>query len=431
MINVNESPNEIFQTGSRGPVFFSHIPKTAGTSLRSFLQNQYHPSEICPAQDWQGLKDLPPEDLKRYQLLHGHLFLNAQELAPPGARSIVVLRDPIARTVSAIQHMQRDPSFHHMHDAVKGKSISEILQDENLRVWFANTQASYLCSRHPAAAVLQYLRGGQSRWNIPGLPPNPADLEDPPELEFAKEQLGKVDFVGVVDQIDELIRVISTEMNFHPAVVFPHVNESPSRDDGRPGGLTEAEMALLRACNDLDLPLYEYARSLAQQRAALVAPRTVAQSVRELCDAGVYRAMANSFELDLRALIPGWYSPETDKDSVWRWTGPFPTFTLELPIVPDADYVCSLTVWSAVSEVTTENFLVNVNGYHQEVTVEPDRGLYRVVIPISRSVLFENDGVCELRFELPGVFRPSDAGSSDIRKLGIMVKSVRFQRIGA
>jgi hypothetical protein len=43
---------EQFVIGRRAPLFFMHIPKTAGMSIRLYLQNQYPAADIMPARDW-------------------------------------------------------------------------------------------------------------------------------------------------------------------------------------------------------------------------------------------------------------------------------------------------------------------------------------------------------------------------------------------
>jgi hypothetical protein len=407
-----------FRANSRTPLFFSHIPKTAGTSLRSFLANQYHPSEICPANDWDGLSRIPAGEVCRYRLLQGHFGLNARSLAPADARTVVVLREPLARTLSNIRHMQRDPDFHPLHPHVKGKSISEILQDEMLKPWFRNQQACYLCTQRSAAEVLDNIRRGFK---------NPWGLEDLPDLELAKEYLAKVDFTGTVEELPELIRVISEKMNFHPPVFVPHVNETHGADSLP--GLTAEEMALLRECNDVDLPLYEHARALARRRAARVAPKTVQQALEALCEAGVYKPMQDSFELDLRDIVPGsgWYQAEIVNNRPQRWTGPSADFTLELPIQPDASYTGVLLLWSA-RPLSSETLSVMVNGRRQPIVLSNLRETYELSFPIPKDLLADNHGVCEVLFRLSSVFRPSDSGGTDLRKLGIIVSSAKFLR---
>src|ERR1700723_3870236 len=90
-----------FETGIRAPLFFMHIPKTAGMSMRQYLDNQYPADEICPAERWQDLLDIG-RDVGTYRLVRGHFRYNLRQLAAPDARVLVVLREPLRRTVSAL-----------------------------------------------------------------------------------------------------------------------------------------------------------------------------------------------------------------------------------------------------------------------------------------------------------------------------------------
>jgi hypothetical protein len=92
---------EQFQIGSRQPLFFMHIPKTAGMSMRQYLGDQYYARDVCPAVRWHGLLGREDE-VKRYRLVQGHFRYNLRELLAEGTRMLVLLRDPLRRTVSAL-----------------------------------------------------------------------------------------------------------------------------------------------------------------------------------------------------------------------------------------------------------------------------------------------------------------------------------------
>jgi len=75
---------DLFQIGARPPLFFMHIPKTAGMSMRLYLSEQYPVHEICPAARWQGLLGREPE-LRSFPLVQGHFRYNLRELVATDA----------------------------------------------------------------------------------------------------------------------------------------------------------------------------------------------------------------------------------------------------------------------------------------------------------------------------------------------------------
>ena len=52
-------------------MYFVHIPKTAGITLKAFLENNYPDGESLVIDEWRA-RALPPEALRRYRLFSGH-----------------------------------------------------------------------------------------------------------------------------------------------------------------------------------------------------------------------------------------------------------------------------------------------------------------------------------------------------------------------
>src|SRR5580698_4582373 len=147
---------EAFRTGSRAPLFFMHIPKTAGMSMRQYLSNQYEADEICPAERWQDLLDLR-RDVGSYSLVRGHFRYNLRQLIAPDARMLVVLREPLRRTVSALRHLGRDPEFHQTYDIAKHLTLSEIIHHPAIMGLQRDVQARFLFASRRAEEVTLYL----------------------------------------------------------------------------------------------------------------------------------------------------------------------------------------------------------------------------------------------------------------------------------
>ncbi len=401
------------QTAGRGPLFFVHVPKTAGMALREYLANQYEAGETCRATGWAELAREDAEGLARYRLVQGHFAPSLAALLHPGIRTLIVLREPVARTVSVLRHIRRDPAFHWLHERAKSMSLHDMTHDPALMAEAANGQVGLLSSTRPARDVLAAIRAAEAA----GGRPDPYAREDTPLLERAVRRLEALDFVGTTERLGELLRLLGQEMHYHPALRLPSVNHAPADADD----LSAADLEHVRAANDLDSRLYEHAQALMDRR-FLVA------GFQRLLREGIYRPPAGDFEIDLAHPMPGsgWYQPENEGGAFWRWTGPTRRFTLELALVPGCGYDVTLDF-----TVGTPGQLaaIGVTAGDQPVAVScvglhPCHECRFTVAPSA----IEAGGMCRLVFDASEVFRPSDAGGSDIRPLGLCVTRVRFAR---
>lgn len=53
-------------------LYFLHIPKTAGTTFISILDNFFDFNSICKKQSWDNLLPDMPSNLSKYNLFRGH-----------------------------------------------------------------------------------------------------------------------------------------------------------------------------------------------------------------------------------------------------------------------------------------------------------------------------------------------------------------------
>jgi hypothetical protein len=402
----------------RARAFFLHIPKTAGTTLRVFLRNQYPSELVCPVEGWDDIRSV--SDFTQYRLFLGHFSANFVKFLPADTRTFTFMRHPLSRVLSTLRHLKRDPAFHALHDRAKHLSMSEIIRDDVIMRQMANNQTGLLSAVAAPQQLLSYIRQREAA----GRTWEAAELEDGPKLTRAIEVLARMEFVGIAEDFQRSINALCQRMNFHPPLTTTSLNEAPDGDTDFTA-LPEADQKILRAYNRWDLVLYDLAKKLFvddrehADRAAVL---------RQLADLGIYQVREGPFEIDVSGPMPGsgWYLPEEANGRWFRWTGSEPEFSLEVPLRPDCSYRCTLTMIPA-SPAVSEWLAVAVNGTPTayEVRQLSGRNLqlqFTIVAPTQAPDL----GLCEIVLRHADVHRPSDHGGTDFRRLGFSVGSMAF-----
>ncbi len=294
-------------------LLFLHIPKTAGTSLRTFLERQYAPQDILPAVSWTeyAARGLRAAD---YALFNGHFRFNFRQVVPPGTRLFTALRDPVAQYISALRHARRDPAFDPRHAALNAMPLADVIRHPEFSVQRANVQTHWLAASASAATVAAYLaarpQGDQAD----------VEMRPPPDelLQTAIAHLEEIDFIGFAEDLPGVIDEVCGAMQFHPPAAQPVKNVGRG-DSDPPGELRPDDIAVIRRLTELDGELYAYAWHLSQRR----------RRSRGFVDQGVrlglrgHAAAFNEVEIepgttrhfgaaDLRSrgMIGGWAEPE-------------------------------------------------------------------------------------------------------------------------
>ncbi len=256
------------------PLLFSHIPRTAGSTLKFVLRSTLgHAQTLLDAHFY----DLDGEDLDRFALVEGHLDVAFfEERFGPGwhANGMTMLREPVARTVSQARHIRARPGP---------------FQDE-LKARVRDPAA--LFARVPRLANLQtkYLSGT----------PRDTVAVDTTALDAAKANLERLAF-GVTEQFDTSMALLMERLAFGiPKFDVANVSRGTHDDD-----LLSTEFrAAAREHNDLDRQLYDHAIPLLRGRVVAFAERLLATPATESQVDGILRFRRQRVEQELR-LPPG------------------------------------------------------------------------------------------------------------------------------
>jgi Galactose-3-O-sulfotransferase len=265
----------------RQALIFLHIPKTAGTTLNRIIERQYSPFAIFTIDPHrirattERLKRLPEERKRRLRVVRGHLPYGIHEFLPQGATYITLLREPVARVLSAYYFVLRRP-LNPLHRKLKRERLRI---EDCLRLFpdRQNLQCRFIAGVEHTA------------------------INDERLLEIAKENLARsFSVVGLSERFEEslmlMARTFAWEIPFYEncrvAKTRPEINPST--------------VEVIRDHNRLDLELYEFAKGLFQEklqkneaavREGLAALRTLPKpgSVERFCNStlGAGRFLVN------------------------------------------------------------------------------------------------------------------------------------------
>ena len=225
---------------NREAVIFLHIPKTAGTTLNRIIERQYSPFAIFTIDPYriratvERLKRFPEERRRRLRVVRGHLFYGIHEFLPQGATYITVLRDPVARLLSAYYFVLRRP-LNPLHRKLKREGLGvedciRLFPDRN------NTQCRFIAGVEDTA------------------------INDERLLAIAKENLTRsFSVVGISERFEESLMLMATTFAWQiPFYENCRVAKTRPQIDPR-------TVEMIRDHNRLDLELYEFGKGLFEE----------------------------------------------------------------------------------------------------------------------------------------------------------------------
>jgi len=234
------------------PLFFLHIPKTAGTTLNKILDNNLSPENILDLyteDQHAAIKETTYDQISEYALVRGHVFMAdfADVLdGPVPFRVFAFLRDPIERVISEYYFLKRWPKSH----------LYIYLNENNVSL------AEYITSEAPMLKQ----RGRNNMMNsLSGVIQGTED----DRLALAWHHL-KDRFLtfGILERFDESLLMLKRHAGLEN--VFYEKQNVRAVNADRP--VSAEEMDIIHEYNQMDIKLYELAMEEFSQRVELLGP---------------------------------------------------------------------------------------------------------------------------------------------------------------
>ncbi|MEZ5592435.1 MAG: sulfotransferase family 2 domain-containing protein [Gammaproteobacteria bacterium] len=231
-------------------IYFIHIRKTAGTSLRSCIANEFPREKICPFYSEFSLRRNIPlgervNHVKKYDFISGHFYSLGTPLRDDFF-IFTILRNPLDRALSVFNHMKNDKRDPY-HEAIANLSLIESFDNEIFKDELWNGQTRQLVANA-------------------GYDFNSLNSED--SLEVAKDYIQKIDFFGIHELLQDSGLRLSQKMGFDTLKNIPWRNREITSNGLKKNELSETEIAIIKNYNFIDEQLYHFAMNLFNDKVA-------------------------------------------------------------------------------------------------------------------------------------------------------------------
>jgi hypothetical protein len=429
---IGDTSNGVISGGASPRLFFLHIPKTAGTTLTSFLEQQYPVHEVRPevplaCDDWL-LQDTPVElwrsealpsrvkqciaELSNYALVarfHPTYFLAVVlQWFHPEYRIVTTLREPVSRVVSHIEHLRKaetqglGPGAQEAHRLANELGIVELMAHPHplLQAWLHNFQSKMLAG----SQVL-----------------NPASL-----LGQATRNLAKIEYVGTVERLPDFMDMLAFSLGWPLSERFPALNTNRV-SKVKAEGLTHDERSAITDANAIDIQLWQQA----SERLDRDHRKALADAAMRAWSTSRRQAPRTQFVFTMDEALPGsgWHERERGAEHFTRWIGPEPKATLYFFLAHGRSHHFRVSLISLITPTILDETQIFVNG--REVAFEVESAApYTVVKFTAPRSCFAAGGVSQLEFRSLRAYNASDLYDvADHRPKTIAVERIEVEAL--
>lgn len=247
-------------------IIFLHLPKVGGSSMHSLLVKNFKKSDIYPER-LDKISEYPVEKLNSYKLFSGHYAWNSLESIVGEKHIIVLFREPKNRILS-LYYFWKSHTYKYLKEQnLKGFMIAKEMDLLNFLRY--DGEYSHLVLGNIDNAISFQMAG----YNYNKILQN-HNRQDALQLIQKKAllNLNSVDSVGILEKMDESIKLIMDDLDFEWDGVVPRENvfknlqNSPLCESVEKEIITEEIESELKRLTIVDQIIYDEAVKKITQR---------------------------------------------------------------------------------------------------------------------------------------------------------------------
>jgi hypothetical protein len=245
-------------------VFFVHVMKTGGSTLKEALRATLDPAEVYPGQDdltyrepgrlgfrhftIAHLMSVPDERRRRIRLYMGHFPYVVRDLLGGDLVTLSVLRHPVERTISLLRQLKRGTTWVNATRRLPMSSLTleEIYEHERVYPRLIRNHQTKIFSMTLADQPEGYMQV--------------IDIDEA-RLAHAKDNLAALEVLGLTERYDDFLDDVAARFGWHVGRDV-RLNEAPPGE----APISDAFRRRIADDNAIDIDLYEHARALVDER---------------------------------------------------------------------------------------------------------------------------------------------------------------------
>lgn len=422
-------------------LYFTHIPKTAGTSFIVLLDRFFHTDAIFPYQLWRETKQVDVKHNQQYELFRGHFGGGGVSvLTDRNIQYLTILRTPASLALSTYEFVKREPNTK-VHQLLKDQNMTftdfmqhpvtaSLVKNRMIRnISFDFVEDSAAQEVFLSAETITYLQ------NI--INNQKASITDAERLVRSKKFIDACSWFGMLERFDESMQLLCYSMAWPPIGQSQKLNTYKKKPK-----LTAAEQKALELINAEDLALYEYASEIFKQKVAAMKVSLEKwrsnnhQSVDDLLDAHYQYHQSHqktklsapyTYDFSQKLMGQQWHRRELmqPENEYFRWTGPDAQASLDFWVKPQ-DFTIKIRIINATSPDIIESLGISINGQAVE-WYSSESGVVRVLTLSCPKEFIKHNGLLRLGFKCQTMVSHQQAfGSHDERLVGVAIHWIQL-----